>query len=287
MSNSELHRLYERSQQRRGLRPRTIIERDRFLRRVGALGPLLTLSTAELEDWLDAQQISLRSRKAYLSNLSAFYGWAVLAGYRDDDPTSRIVAPKVPRLLPRPMNDDDLDMALSLATPRMRAWLTLACYAGFRCMEIAGLRREDVLDRHDPPLVLVADGKGGKEGVLPMHPAILDALHEHGMPASGPVFVSSRGRPFHPATVSGYVAGYLHDLGVPATCHMARHWYGTRLYGSTHDLRLTQEMMRHSDPASTAGYVAFDNLDAVYAVTHLAPVFDRPTLFRPTATRQA
>lgn len=246
-----------------------MVDRTRTLKRLEQCGPLLKLSTEDIEDWLDRQNISLRSRKAYLSHLHAFYSWAVISKHRLDDPTTPIVAPKVPKKIPRPIGDEDLDVALKMADPRMRAWLTLACYEGLRCMEIAQLAREDVLDAHDPPLIKVVDGKGGKEGMLPLHPAVLDALRDFGMPETGPVFVSTRGRPFAPATVSGYVAAFLHGLGMHDTAHRLRDWFGTKVYGSTHDLRLTQEMMRHSDPGSTAGYVAFDNPGAVEAVTHL------------------
>lgn len=263
-------RLFERAQRRKGLRDRTIVDRTRTLERLARAGSLVELSTDDLEDWLDAQHIGLRSRRCYLSHLHAFYGWLVLSGFRVDDPTTPIVAPKVPKLLPRPIDGDDLDVALQMADARMRAWLCLACYAGFRCMEIAHLQREDVLDRADPPMLRVVDGKGGKEGLVPLHPAVTEALHAHGMPASGPMFLSTRGTMFSPATVSGYVADYLHGLGLHDTAHCLRHWFGTNVYASTLDLRLTQEVMRHSDPASTAVYVAFNNLGAVDAVTHLA-----------------
>jgi integrase/recombinase XerC len=186
-----------------------------------------------------------------------------------DDPTTPIEPPRVPKKLPRPIDDDNLDVALQMADPRMRAWLSLACFEGFRCMEIAQLRREDIHDSHSPPLIRVIDGKGGKEAVLPLHPDVLDALRAYGMPESGPVFLSSRGRPFAPATVSGYVAEFLHGLGLHDTAHRLRDWFGTKVYAKDHDLRVTQEMMRHSDPSSTAGYVAFDNPSAVEAVTHL------------------
>lgn len=270
-STSDICRLFERAQRRRGLRARTITERTRTLLRLEQAGPLLALTTDQIDDWLDAQPISLRSRRAYLSHLSAFYKWAVISGQRIDDPTTVIEPPKVPRKLPRPIGDDDLDIALQMAPPRMKAWLLLACYEGLRCMEIAQLTREDVLDRHPPPLLRVLDGKGGKEAVLPLHPDVHDALDVFGMPSSGPVFVSARGRPFAAATVSGYVAGYLHGLGLHDTAHRLRDWFGTTVYADTHDLRLTQEVMRHADPGSTAGYVAFNEPGAVAAVTNLRP----------------
>lgn len=229
----------------------------------------MELTTDDIEEWLDAQRITIRSRGAYLSHIHAFYAWCVISGHRIDDPTTPIDRPRLPKKVPRPIGDADLEMALTLADARMRCWLTLAAYAGLRCMEISKLAREDVLDAHDPPLLRVLDGKGGKEGVLPLHPAILDALRAYGMPRSGPIFLSTKRAPFSPATVSGYVADFLHGLGMHDTAHRLRDWFGTALYAETHDLRLTQEMMRHADPSSTAGYVAFNQPGAVTAVVAL------------------
>lgn len=265
-------RMFERAQRRRGLRSRTVLERTRVLYRFMATRLLVTASTDDIEEWLDAQRISIRSRAAYLSHLHAFYAWMVVAGHRADDPTTRIPKPRLPRKLPRPIADADLEVALTMADARMRAWLSLACYEGLRCMEIAGLLREDVLDRRVPPMLRVMDGKGGKQALVPLHPKVVEALYDYGLPESGPVFVSARGRAFAAATVSGYVAAYLHGLGLHDTAHRLRDWFGTAVYRDTHDLRLTQEMMRHSDPSSTAGYVAYDAESAVAAVTQLRPV---------------
>ena len=272
----DLVRVFERAQRRRGLRNRTVIERTRTLERLALRGPLLELTTDEIEEWLDDQRITIRSRGAYLSHIHAFYAWCVIAGHRIDDPTTPIDRPRLPKKVPRPIGDADLEMALSMADARMRCWLTLACYAGLRCMEISQLTREDVLDSHDPPLLRVLDGKGGKEGVVPLHPAILDALRTYGMPRSGPLFLSVRRTKFSPATVSGYIADFLHGLGMGDTAHRLRDWFGTALYAETLDLRLTQEMMRHSDPSSTAGYVAFNQPGAVHAVIALRAHSDNP-----------
>lgn len=51
--------------------------------------------------------------------------------------------------------------------------------------------------------------------------------------------------------------------------HSLRHWFGSSLYSRTRDLRMCQEMLGHSDPATTAAYCAFNPGDAVAAVTGL------------------
>jgi len=70
--------------------------------------------------------------------------------------------------------------------------------------------------------------------------------------------------------VSLAISAYLRRLGVPASAHQLRHWFGTSIYGSTHDLRLTQELMGHQSPVTTAGYTAWSPDVGVTAVTALS-----------------
>lgn len=75
--------------------------------------------------------------------------------------------------------------------------------------------------------------------------------------------------PNRPKHVSNLAAGYLHDAGIPATLHMLRHRFGTEAYRVDRDLRLVQELLGHQDPASTAGYAAIVQADAIRTVGQL------------------
>jgi len=66
------------------------------------------------------------------------------------------------------------------------------------------------------------------------------------------------------------ISRYLRDLGIDATAHRARHWFATEVYAQGHDIRVTQELLGHSDPSTTAGYVAYSHVDAAAAVGALA-----------------
>lgn len=260
-------------QRRRGLRDGTLQVRRDFLSRLFLSLDPRTVTPGDLEGWFDRLTVSNRSRAAYLSHASMFFDWLARAGFRDDNPSEKLVRPRLVRLLPRPTADFDLQQALAKADARMRCWLLLAAYAGLRCFEIAPLKREHILDGQYPEMLMVEDGKGGKPRVVPLNPLVLDALRAHGMPARGFIFRKKyrTGERYSASTVSAYIARFLHEQGIPTTAHSNRHWFGTNVYRTTKDLLLTQALMGHASPETTAGYVAITpGQSAVDAVRDLS-----------------
>jgi integrase/recombinase XerC len=236
---------------RRNLRPSTIQQRRRALVRLGRSCDLARVTTEQIEDWLDQRDLQPEGRATEISHLRGFYKWAAMEGRLDHDPTLRLVRPRVARRLPRPIPEGDLAMAVEFAPPDIRAMLMLAASAGLRACEIAGLHGEHVL--LDDRVLLVAEGKGGGMSSVPIFPQLMPILR--GLPRSGPVFRLSDGRPMRPHNVSQWCNNYLHGLGITHSLHTLRHRFGTRIYESSgHDLRATQELLRHASPVSSAIY---------------------------------
>jgi integrase/recombinase XerC len=172
--------------------------------------------------------------------------------------------------MPRPIPDDDLVLALEHAEPPVRAFLLLGAYQGLRAGEIGALAREEVLDAICPPMLLVRNGKGRKERLLPLHPAVATELACGAYPRSGPLFPGLRAHDGRAGwEVSHMVNAHLHALGITSTCHSLRHWFLTGVYRASNDLRLTQEMAGHSSPTTTAAYAAWSPGKAVPVVTGL------------------
>ena len=89
---------------------------------------------------------------------------------------------------------------------------------------------------------------------MPLPVAIRSVLAAH-MTGGGPMFRRPDGRPFTPDGVSEKASGHLHGLGQPHTLHTLRHRFATRLFGLSKDIRVTQEMLGHASPSTTAIYV--------------------------------
>src|SRR5664280_310297 len=230
----ELIAAHHVDQERRGLLPTSIEKRDGQLQIFSRyLEPrsLLDAQREDVEQFLDSRNIGARTRYAWLSHLHNFYDWTLREDIGTSDPTVRIIRPKMRRSLPRPAATDQLVAALRVADPMRRCWLLLAAYMGLRCQEIAGIRREDILQ--DEGLLRVVKGKGGVERMIPIHPEVMAALLALPMPGVGWVFQRPGGGPWPPPRLSQRFNKFLREAGVNGTAHTLRHWFGSNLYAQS------------------------------------------------------
>jgi integrase/recombinase XerC len=270
LTSADLISGYALDMTRRNLSRKSIGVFRKALENFAQVAELPEATAEDIHAWLETgphrTALSARSKSWYISALHGFYEWAIAAGHLSTDPTHGIRRPKVSRRLPRPLPAEELAGALELADGPMRAMLLLGALAGLRSMEIAGLRAEDVsLARRTMRVV----GKGDKERVLPVHPEVACALESLPLPERGAIFRAESGRPMTADRVSHVVSRFLHDTGSESGTHALRHYFGTSVYQSTLDLRLTQELMGHSSPATTAGYAAVSMSKAAAAVAAL------------------
>jgi len=262
----------------RGLSDATVYQRALYLRRLAAhldveLGDdLLMVDSADLEDWQDTLAgLAPGSRHNAVVNMREFYAWAVRSKLLQETPTGGLVLAKMPRRLPRPIAEADLQLAIASAPPRLRLMLVLAAFCGLRAMELAQLDREDVKETLATPLLIVR-GKGDKERIVPLSSRVLLELHMHDLPQRGPVFPrgDGQGGRCEPWTISQLCNSVLHDVGIPDTLHSLRHYFGTVMYAVSKDLLMVGATMGHNSPRTTAGYAAWSPAAAAAAVEAMA-----------------
>lgn len=236
----------------RGLADNTIRVRIDLLHRLGTfIG--MPLRCAEPGHLLKFEKLAIsgrspETRRAYVCHLRAFYRWAKASRLISEDPSTLLTLPVVPKHLPRPIAEDELAEALNAARPKMRAMLTLAAYAGLRCVEMAGL------DWDGATYIHVRKGKGAKERTVEVGQVVIHALQGYGIKRRGPVFLGLEGKAMDARSVSRSGNRFLATHGVNATMHQLRHRYGTVAYQLSRDLRMVQEQLGHSSPQTTAGY---------------------------------
>jgi site-specific recombinase XerD len=229
--------------------------------------PFGEITSDELEAFLDARDLGPKARYTWISTLHRFYQWCTI--HHPDavahDPTLVMDRPKLRQGLPRPIPDDDLHAAVAAAEGDLKLWLVLAGWAGLRCKEIAEMQHDDVLI--DEGLLLVR-GKGNKERLVPVHARIAPLLPTGGR--RGPMFQRPDGRVFTAARVSQIINAHFADLGMAWTAHQLRHRFATRVHNASGDLLVTQALLGHASPTTTAVYAKFCSASAAAAVHAVA-----------------
>ena len=244
------------------------------------------LRAADFRAYL-AHRLQRRAERSSLARgLSVLRGFVRFLQRRGLASTSALVALRSPRLkgsVPKPLTVDDATAAVdavgSLATDgwqgkRDIAILTLLYGCGLRLSEALGLHRSEA------PLseTLVVTGKGSKQRLLPVLPAVREAIADyleacpHTLAADGPLFVGARGRALNPRLVQRQMEAVRGYLGLPefATPHALRHSFATHLLGAGGDLRAIQELLGHASLSTTQRYtsVETDRLLTIYNAAH-------------------
>jgi integrase/recombinase XerC len=196
-------------------------------------------------------------------------------------------SPKLPHGVPKPITIEDAARSIqsvgeSAGELAARIWqrkrdtaiLTLLYGCGLRLSEALGLTRAEA------PLgeMLAVTGKGGKQRVIPVLPAVREAVADYlahcpyGLAKEDPLFVGARGGPLNPRHVQRQLASLRGYLGLPetATPHALRHSFATHLLGAGGDLRAIQELLGHASLSTTQRYTSVDTerLLAVYDAAH-------------------
>jgi integrase/recombinase XerC len=200
-----------------------------------------------------------------------------------DNPAARAVRmPRIARTLPRPLTAKDAARTLEEAAEESVQWIAARNVALLTLLYGAGLRISEArsLKRKDAPLgdSLVILGKGGKERVVPLLPAIRDAIDDYVtvLPFAGsesaPLFVSRRGLPMSAREAQALMQDLRSRLGLSerATPHALRHSFATHLLAGGADLRAVQELLGHASLSTTQTYteVETQRLMEVYKSAH-------------------
>lgn len=240
----------------------TIGARVRCVRAIAAMAAVKPdkLTVAHVIAYFAARPLKPWSRRTYLNHLQAFGRWL------GTDLVQGIRKPPAPRSTPNPLPEADLERIVGAATGHSRAWVLLGAFCGLRAHETAKLRREDISSPQGGEVLLRVTGKGGRTDVVPIPPVVARELD---LAADGSFWGGTR-----PEHVSRTVANLAAKLGVRMRYHQLRHRFGTAVYrASGRDLLLTQRLMRHASPATTAGYAAVAD-DHVHEVVGALPGAD-------------
>lgn len=258
-------------------------------------GGLLGADAGAVEAWfadLSRRGLSAATAARRRSSARQFYRFALAEGWRTDDPSRRLDAPKQGRSLPKVLSRAEIDALLTASAARdaaaglrLVALVEMAYASGLRVSELLGLKVEAV--RRDPAYLIVR-GKGGKERLAPLNPAARGAIQawltardaklkgkDGRKPPDSPWLFPSSGRTGH--LTPRRFAQLLDEAAITAgidparvSPHVLRHAFATHLLEGGADLRVVQTLLGHADIATTQIYthVATDRLAQVVQQNH-------------------
>lgn len=246
------------------------------------LGALGALAPADLRSFLahraaQGDSPATRARRlaairSFLRYLTRHHGMAALPlgalrGPRPKPPIPRALTPEAARAVATEAGE--VYEAGRHERPAMQAARDVAL---FSLLYGAGLRIAEALSLNlrDAPLPgreesLRVRGKGNKERVVPVLPAVRAAIADYlaqrgpGEPEA-PLFLGARGGRLDAAVAQRSLRDFRRLAGLPehATPHALRHSFATHLLGAGADLRAIQDLLGHASLSTTQRYTAVD-----------------------------
>lgn len=234
----------------------------------------------------DGRALSIATQRHRVAEIQLWFAWLVEAGHLPYTRLSEVVLPKLPKTLPKSvMSVPDIDKLMAqvcLDTPtglRDRTIMEVLYSCAIRRRELLNLTLSDI-DNHRGWL-LVRQGKGGKDRVVPIGQRALDWLAQYlhdARPllakyvAEPALFISMRGTALHHTTLSSKLKEYTRAAGISKAsgCHAFRHSAATLMLENGADIRHIQAMLGHECLSTTQIYtqVAIGHLKDVHKKTH-------------------
>lgn len=234
-------------------------------------------------EYLSQKGLKAATISRNIAALKAFYHYLFKEKIVKEDISDCIHAPKVEKKLPEIMTMEEAIRLIeqpSAETPkelRDRAMLELLYATGIRVSELVNLKLSDV----NLQMGLLTCRDGSKERMIPFGNKAKSALLKYLEKGREPMlleyqaeelFVNCSGQSMSRQGFWKLIKAYAKKAGIQAdiTPHTLRHSFAAHLVENGADLRSVQEMMGHSDIATTQVYASFTNnhLREVYTKTH-------------------
>jgi integrase/recombinase XerC len=253
----------------------------------------LSLTKSNISDWNKVQDLDLRqfvnkerreglsprSLQRLLSCSRSFFKYLSADNQFKNSPINYIKSPKSSRLLPKAMDADMINKLLNYKAEgwigvRDKAILELFYSSGIRLAELCNIDLEDLSLKERTCRIL---GKGNKTRIVPVGIKALQAIktwlnyrnEKNYRNSSNALFLNIKGRRLGKRSVQLRIKKISRNRGLPdINPHMLRHSFASHILESSGDLRAVQEMLGHSDIATTQIYTKLD-------FQHLSKVYDK------------
>lgn len=250
------------------------------------------IQTEFIKEWivsLKKNNISNTTISRRISSIKVFFNFLVKNNLIEINPTLKIIAPKLNKVLPNILGQKQAEQLLTQAAiyeveeesqeVRIRdyAILEVLYSTGIRVSELVGL---DVEDINFSNLTLKVLGKGKKERFVPFGiPAreaidkyLKDSRNSFNDKNSQALFLGLRGKRLNVRQVRRILNKAMDQIenSKEVSPHDLRHSAATHMLEAGADLRIVQELLGHSSLATTQKYthVTIERLREVFANAH-------------------
>ncbi|GMO46618.1 MAG: site-specific tyrosine recombinase [Termitinemataceae bacterium] len=214
----------------------------------------------------DKNEINARSTAKAISALRSFFRFVIAKGYRKDNPAALLQAPKRQMSLPDVLPLETVDAMLALVKTdtangiRDAALYELVYSSGLRVSEAVSLNVDDIF--FDEAILRVT-GKGSKQRLVPFGARAETALKRYfsearplllGKKQSVALFINRLGGRLSRKGIWKNYAALSKQNGTGTKLHTLRHSFATELLNGGADLRSVQELLGHSNLATTQIY---------------------------------
>lgn len=250
---------------------------------------LAGVDTLIFRSWLADRQkrgLSFKSTARAMSSVRGFFKYIAKHHGIKNDAIGLISSPKVPKTLSKAIEPTDVqDMHEAIKNldddepwiaARDWALVTLLFGCGLRISEALSLTNADVACAPD---VLRIMGKGNKERMVPVLPAVNTAIKKYielrpfGNASDDNLFRSVRGLPMSSRMAEKVIEKLRYYLQLPdyVTPHALRHTFATALLSDGADLRSLQELLGHSSLSTTQLYTKVNTAEIMNIYEHCHP----------------
>ena len=247
---------------------------------------LLTANQADIQQYLAVKfpHSKPRSISRLIASLRRFYRYALRENLIKTDPTLQIESPKLPRSLPKSLNEQEVTDLLNAPDIHMpiglrdRAMLELLYASGLRVSELVTVKVNEVSTQDG---VVRVTGKGNKTRLVPMGEEAADWIDKYLKQARPEIlqkrlcdamFVTARASAMTRQAFWYLIKRYALVAGIQKhmSPHVLRHAFATHLLNHGADLRVVQMLLGHADISTTQIYthVARERLKQLHSVHH-------------------
>ena len=197
-----------------------------------------------------------------IASLRGFFKWLCANEMCKYDPTLTIERPKIPKKLPKVMTVSEIEEILRenlSKTEKVIVELLYGC--GLRVSELINLK---ITNFDLSAKYLTAFGKGSKERIVPLGKKAIDAIKNY-IPYreillkkfrldTKILLINNHGKCMTRQEVYVFIHKQGEKIHKNISPHTLRHSYATHLLENGADLRVVQELLGHSDVATTQLY---------------------------------